>query len=303
MKKKFLTFVLTLCLIIPAMLGLTACGKTDNNESNNSQNNETAEVESRKEEAYRLFTTALNTMDKVSKYKVKYEYDVESGLNSDSVGRVEYESYNRTMIFYDYNEDNGYYPSYLSNYWMLRVECKQEDGLNKLSIYPQANGSAPTNYYILYYDLASTVDSPLGNYTFSNNSYSNDMNQGGEEINRSFSFIQLIKDFDDSDIFDFEFNESGDFKIAFNYTDQNEEYIYEYSVTNEGEIESCIVYEKDVLNNKRGEEDCKITFTPNDSDTIPLTDALDAIISTYFDVDPNYFDNDRDLFGYHTESN
>ena len=117
------------------------------------------------------------------------------------------------------------------------------------------------------------------------------------------AIIQLIKDFDDSDIFDFEFNESGDFKIAFNYTHQNEEYIYEYSVTNEGDIESCIVYEKDVLNNKRGEEDCKITFTPNDSDTIPLTDALDAIISTYFDADPNYFDNDRDLFGYHTESN
>ena len=94
MKKKFLTFVLTLCLIIPAMLGLTACGKTDDNGSNNSQNNETVEAESRKGKAYTLFVRALTAMDNMSDYQVKYDYVV-AGKDD------EYEYYSKMIKIYE----------------------------------------------------------------------------------------------------------------------------------------------------------------------------------------------------------
>lgn len=299
MKKKFLTFVLTLCLIIPAMLGLTACGKTDDNESNNSQNNETVEAESRKGKAYTLFVRALTAMDNMSDYQVKYDYVV-AGKDD------EYEYYSKMTNIYDYIEDSEY-NQYMSSNWVLRIEHKSEgNDLYKYTIYPCINGSlVPTNYYTVYCDGKATAYSPLGRYVCSNYNYSNDMKLADEEIKNSFSFIQFMMCFGYRDIFDFEFNESGDFKIAFNYTDQNEEYIYEYSVTNEGDIESCIVYEKDILNNDRESKYCEITFTPNESNIQPhvVVYALEAIISTCLDINSGYFDNDRDLFGYHTESN
>lgn len=291
MKKKFLTFVLTLCLIIPAMLGLTACGETDHNESNNSQNSETVEVESRKGEAYTLFTSAYTKMDYVSEYRVKYEYN----------GRVEYESYQRGGFTYSYNETNGQYSGVPGVEWVVKRELKIQNGVYSLHLYPLINGQyIPTMYYSVNYSGNNSFDEIVGNYKAG-------MYQGTEGVNDaySYSFVQTMKEFEYTSMLDYEFNESGDFKIAFNYTDQNDnEYIYEYCVTNAGIIETCNVYEIDFLYNQRGDKYCEITFIPNESDLTMdnVYEALDKIVSDNLDADPNYFEN-RDLFGYHTESN
>jgi len=250
---------------------------------------EIIDVEELKTNAFNLFSSQLSTMN--SSYEVIYDYAdkyiVESFVKRLHIG-IDNSSFDAIMQF-SYNSQINGENLYSLNLIPYSYTEYTPDGKQTYTPNNRIVGSCR-------YDINSKK------YIFENFSGQIFYPKLADEIT-DFQFVSFLKGFSKQNMISCEFNNNGDCKILFNYYSQNSptpyqniDYLYEFNVTKDGNIEKCYVYEKDFLNPyQKGDLHCKISYNAKQSliDSTFLNEVLEKLKETHSNI-TNWYD----AFGY-----
>ena len=259
---------------------------------------EEIDVGALKTRAFNLFTSKLLEMNR--NYTITYDYSdkyiVESFIKKYGVNdtnQIGNKIWFNASIEYDYSATTSFPEKDIEKF---HPYC--------LNLMPYINGDwKPTNYILANYKY----DAELNNYVYQ---------FGGGTVNyptiaddiTDYNFVSFLKGFKLENIIDCTFNDNGDCRIKFNFYSnsysssrpyQSKDYIYEFNVTNSGEIRNCYVYEKDFLNSTQiGDLYCKISY---EKDKTLITEDMFNEVLEAIKEEKSEITNWFDAFGYNQE--